>query len=86
LRNKGLRFFGYESGLFLGVRVDHFSKNAEMVFWGSMAEPPVRRVPAAPIREPLLHLADGVSVMGVREICDEKMGKIAGPVWSQNTA
>jgi len=32
---------------------------------------------AAPIREPLLHLADGMSVMGVQEICDEKWGWMA---------
>jgi hypothetical protein len=35
-------------------------------------------VACCPIREPLLHLADGVSVMGVREICDEKMGWMVG--------
>jgi hypothetical protein len=29
---------------------------------------------AAPIRKPLLHLVEEVSVMWVREICDEKMG------------
>ena len=49
-----------------------FSKNTEMVLGqhgGPVVEAGTRF--AAPIREPLSHLAEGMSVMGVREICDD---------------
>jgi hypothetical protein len=62
-----------------------FSKNAEMILGQRRKARRFGELLAAPIRESLLQLRHEMSVMGVREICDEKSRWIEGPAWWRNT-
>ncbi len=69
-------------GRWLSIR---FSKNVEMGFGAARQSPLVRRVACCPNSGVHRYICSmGMSVMGVREICDEKSRWIEGPAWWRN--